>query len=449
MIQNKRVLLIDGSAAATELAQKLVRHGYFCELAPSVSVGVAIASRCRCDILLCDAVIAMEHECRMFDQVAKTFPRLPIIVLAAEGVVADAVSAIQRGAFQYLPKSVDLSDLHQHIRHAIALCEEPEVFRPLAYIGADELVHESAAMEQLMDGIARVALSTAALLIVGESGTGKERVARAVHEAGPTRMRPFVVVNMTAIPEQLLESELFGHVRGAYTGATQARAGLLAEADGGSLLLDEIGDMPKILQPKILRLLQFGEVRPVGSDRTRRIDVRIIAATHRDLDALVREGSFRDDLRYRLSTLVLRVPPLRERPEDIRPLVRQFLLDARARTPSSPVTSISEGALALLEKAAWPGNIRELEGAIERLVVFGRHPVVETDELQVLGGPGGDVATAAGPWTRAEGGHFTLRQMNQRYLDWVLEQTHGDKMRAAKLLDIDVSTLYRWQRAKN
>jgi two-component system response regulator HydG len=185
-----------------------------------------------------------------------------------------------------------------------------------------------------------------------------------------------VAVNTSAIPEQLLESEVFGHVRGSFTGATQARRGVLLEADGGTLLLDEIGDMPIALQPKLLRALQFGEIRPVGGDRIVHVDVRVIAATHRNLDVLVHEGRFREDLRYRLNVIPLVVPPLRDRREDILPLVQQFLQEARARTVTSPVKSISDEAMNVLNQGAWPGNVRELENAIERVVVLGREATI-------------------------------------------------------------------------
>jgi two-component system response regulator HydG len=252
-----------------------------------------------------------------------------------------------------------------------------------------------------------------------------------------------VAVNTSAIPEQLLESEVFGHVRGAFTGATQARRGLLLEADEGTLLLDEIGDMPIGLQPKLLRVLQFGETRPVGSDRIGHVDVRIIAATHRDLNLLVNEGRFREDLRYRLNVIPLVVPPLRDRPEDILPLVTQFLQEARARTRSSPVDSINDEAMELLTRATWPGNVRELENTIERVVVLGRRAVVTAQELAFL-----EHIEPEDSWPRVDSAPISLKQMNQRYLDWVLARTDGDKARAAGILKIDLSTLYRWERAK-
>jgi two-component system response regulator HydG len=450
LIENIRVLIADDDAeGARALGQGLVRQGYFCELARTPAAALAIMARARCDVAICEVRVGSGGELELLDQLKQAYPRVPVIVLTGRGTTAAAVEAIKRGAFQYLVKPCLVDDLHRYIHQAIADREALE----LSFSSGDaaawdgEIVHESVVMEDLLAKIALVALSAAPVLLVGETGSGKERVARAIHARGPRRLRPFVAVNTTAIPEHLLESELFGHVRGAYTGALHARTGLFAEADGGTLLLDEIGDMPRVLQPKILRVLQFGEARLVGSDRTRRVDVRIIASTHRDLNDLVGIGQFRDDLRYRLNTLMLHVPPLRERRQDIALLVRHFLAAARARSPASPVTSFDGAAMLILEQAPWPGNIRELESVVERLVVLGREPTVTPRELSFLySAPPVPLVEA---WPRSSGRHLTLRQMNQRYLDWVLEQTEGDKARAAEALGIDISTLYRWQRAKN
>ncbi|HEY5961880.1 MAG TPA: sigma 54-interacting transcriptional regulator, partial [Polyangiaceae bacterium] len=317
----------------------------------------------------------------------------------------------------------------------------PDLHKTRTALRDDGLVQVSQVMRDLAETIALVARSDAPVLILGETGTGKERVARAIHAGGRRANQPFLAVNTSAIPEQLMESEIFGHVRGAYTGAVQARRGLLAEANAGTLLLDEIGDLPLMLQPKLLRVLQFGEARPVGSDRMGQVDVRIIAATHRNLAELVREGRFREDLHYRLNVIPLVVPALRDRNLDIMPLVEQFLKAAQARNLQSPVTSFSDEAQHILIHANWPGNVRELENAIERLVVLGREAVVTARDLGFLQRlPTQEPSTQGAP--------CTLKQMNQRYLEEVLALTNGDKPRAAAILDIDLSTLYRWERAK-
>jgi len=301
------------------------------------------------------------------------------------------------------------------------------------------VVGTSGAMRDLMDQVGRVAAANAPVLILGESGTGKELIAHAIHAASPRRARSFVAVNASAIPEQLLESEVFGHVRGAFTGATQTRQGLFAEADGGTLLLDEIGDMPLPLQAKLLRVLQLGEVRAVGGDRVRYVDVRIIAATHRDLPTLIREGRFREDLYFRLNVIPLVVPPLRERREDIPHLAQHFLAQARCRTPESPVRSIDAETLESLSRAPWPGNVRELESVVERFVVLGRNDVVRPRDL-ARSSP-----RPAAIWPEQHG-FLTLRRLTRNYVAWVLEQTGGDKTRTAEILGVNLSTLYRWLR---
>ena len=354
----------------------------------------------------------------------------------SDAVVAPSVEHSER-------EPVDLAAHRQDKLRGERTTVRPPSHRTSAPLFDGELVQASPIMRELADSIALVARSNTPVLILGESGTGKERVARAIHAGGSRANQPFVAVNTSAIPEQLLESELFGHVRGAFTGAALARRGLLMEAHGGTLLLDEVGDMPLMLQPKLLRVLQFGEARPIGSDRTGQVDVRVIAATHRDLDVLVREGRFREDLHYRLNVIPLLVPPLRDRREDIMPLVTQFLQEAQDRNHESPVTSISDEAMNLLYQASWPGNIRELENTIERLVVLGREAVVTAGDLAYLKQKAPEDSLHA-----VDEASYTLKQMNQLYLQRVLARTNGDKVRAAEILDINLSTLYRWERAK-
>jgi two-component system response regulator HydG len=383
----------------------------------------------------------------LLDRIRVLDPYLPVIIGTSIGSIAEAVDSMKRGAYQYFAKPFDVNDLADCAVKAMADSRQfRKTTRPPSVgpgVLSGELVHESRVMQQLVESIALVARSNAPVLILGESGTGKERVARAIHAGGSRASQPFVAVNTSAIPDALLESEVFGHVRGAFTGATQARRGLLLEANGGTLLLDEIGDMPIMLQPKLLRVLQFGETRPVGSDRFGQVDVRVIAATHRDLNVLVQEGRFREDLRFRLNVIPLVVPPLRERREDIVALVGQFLEEARERTVESPVRSISDEAMNVLRHAEWPGNVRELENTIERLVVLGREEEVTALDLAFL-----RTKAPVDSWATEQGSLWTLKQMNQRYLDWVLARTEGDKVQAAGILNIDLSTLYRWARAK-
>ena len=304
-----------------------------------------------------------------------------------------------------------------------------------------ELIGRGPAMRVLQTAIDRVAAAGAPVMITGETGVGKELVARAIHARGPRHDGPFVAVNSSSIPQELLEGEVFGHVRGAFTGAALSRRGLMTEADGGTLLLDEIGDMPIALQAKLLRVVQFGDVRPVGSDRTHHVDVRVIAATHRDLPALIRDGRFREDLYFRLNVLPVFVPPLRDRREDIPALAAHFLAEAGKRTPHSALRSIGPAALRRLMEAPWPGNVRELASAIERLVVFGEDEMA-APEIQSV-----PKSAPQLPWSSGEA-TWTLRSLSRAYTDWVLVQTGGDKERTAKILGIDLSTLYRWQRER-
>lgn len=448
MKQSTRILVVDDDAPMAHwLSDCLTREGYACETASSREDALEVVRKLNCDVVVCDVRMNELRDFELLGLLKEVQPQVPVIVGTAASSIEEAVQAVKLGAYQYVPKPFVIGSLVEFVDEAVeASSKVRTTTRPpqaLAGMPSGELVHESVAMRELVQSIALVARSSAPVLIFGESGTGKERVARAIHAGGPRASRPFVAVNSSAIPDSLLESEVFGHVRGAFTGATQARRGLLLEANGGTLLLDEIGDMPIMLQPKLLRVMQFGETRPVGSDRFGHVDVRMIAATHRDLTALVREGRFREDLRYRLNVLPLFVPPLRDRREDIAPLATQFLDEACKRNPESPVRAIDDDAMSLLAQAAWPGNVRELENTIERLVVLGREETITACDLEpVQERPSGE------SWTTMDSVPWTLKQMNLRYLDWVLNRTHGDKVRAAGILNIDLSTLYRWARAR-
>jgi len=451
LMRNKsRVLIVDENVeSALILRDGLTQAGHLCEIASSGDMALIDIRKLVFDIAICNVKMEGQSKFELLEQIGLIQPTLPVIVGGATSSVQEAVAAIRRGAFQYVPKPFDIEQILGIIGQVSADSPQDQratipVGKHVPAVAIGEIVQASPSMRRLVESIGLVGRSNAAVLILGESGTGKERVARAIHAVSSRANQPFVAINSSAIPVQLLESEMFGHVRGAFTGATQARRGLLVEAHGGTLLLDEIGDMPLALQPKLLRVLQFGETRPVGSDRSEHVDVRVIAATHRDLHLLVKENRFREDLRHRLNVIPLVVPPLRDRREDIRPLTQQFLLEARERTITSPVVSINDEAMSVLMRAEWPGNVRELENAIERLVVLGRTSVVTRPDLKFLEDkpPGGE------PWPTTEGSLWTLKQMNNSYLDWVLARTDGDKVRAAGILNIDLSTLYRWERAK-
>jgi two-component system response regulator HydG len=437
-----RVLIAEDRVdVANGLRDVLVSDGYAVEIASNGDAAFERAARSAFDVVICSIHLGEMRNLHLVDQLNGLSPTPPVIVTADEATIGEATRAVERGAHQLVTVAAGPALLRGLVDEVTRGTTQPTTQRP-ATLASSDLVSASPAMQALLDTVTLVAQSNAPVLIHGESGSGKERVARAIHAQSLRNRRAFVAVNAAAIPEQLLESEMFGHVRGAFTGATQSRRGVFDEADGGTVLLDEIGDMPLPLQAKLLRVLQFGEVRPVGSERVHHVDVRVIAATHRDLAELVRVGSFRDDLRYRLDVLKLDVPPLRRRREDIPLLVEHFLQRARARTPGSPVRAVDSAAMTALLEAPWPGNVRELESTIERLVVLGREEVISPRHLA----PAGSVP-AVEPWSVDRHRLMTLREMNQSYLAWVLGQTDGDKVRAARILDIDLSTLYRWQRA--
>jgi two-component system, NtrC family, response regulator HydG len=277
------------------------------------------------------------------------------------------------------------------------------------------------------------------VLISGETGTGKELVALAVHTSGPRADRAFVAVNCAALPEHLLESELFGHARGAFTGASTSRRGLFVEAQEGTIFLDEIGDLPLALQGKLLRVLQSGEVRPVGAEATRTVNVRCIAATHKDLAALVANGQFREDLFFRLDVLRVRVPPLRERGEDIPRLVDHFLRQSLEKSSRSVLGGFEPDALDFLSSCDWPGNVRQLENLIERLVVTASQPLARLEDVKRALGP----ASASDPIPRLLQNPMTLAELEDRYLSGILKLVGGNKVKAAEILGVDPSTIYR------
>jgi two-component system, NtrC family, response regulator HydG len=446
-----RILVVDDHVEMGRMLQEpLTDEGYAVELATGGAEAIRLVRSRRFDALLCD--LRME-EVDGFDVLAASRsvdPEVPVLLMTAFGNVESAVEAMRRGAWHYFTKPFRLDEVLIYLRRALEerrLRAENRVLRQAAAgrSGLGALVGRSAAMRGLYELIEHVAHSPAPVLLRGESGSGKELVARALHTEGARAAEPFVAVNCTALPHALLESELFGHVKGAFTGATTARRGLFVEADKGTLFLDEIGDMPSELQAKLLRVLEDGEVRSVGADASRTVDVRIVAATHQELEARVREGRFRADLFYRLNVVTLRIPPLRERREDIALLVEHFIARARARNPRSKVVGFAPEVVAALGAMPWPGNVRELENLVERLVVLVPRETVELAELR-LHAPA--ASPEAHPLALAQEGLWPLRQLESEYISWVVARCGGNKTRAAELLGIDVSTIHRREREK-
>jgi len=445
----RTVLIVDDHVEmAKVVADRLKDDRWQCRVADSGRAAIEALDKEVPDLVITDLRMADVDGLDVLDAVRATAPEIPVIIMTAFGAIESAIEAMRRGAWHYIAKPVRMDEIALQANRAYEHRSLRVVNRQLREerrAGLDALVGKSAAMRALYTLIERVALSTAPVLVRGESGTGKELVARALHAAGPRKDRPFLAINCTALPESLLESELFGHTRGAFTGATSARPGLFVEAGGGTVFLDEIGDMAPALQAKLLRVVQQGEIRPVGSDESRPIDVRLIAATHQDLESRVATGAFRQDLYYRLDVVPLVVPPLREHAEDIPLLVEHFLASAQGRNPHSPVARIAADAIAALVRYPWPGNVRELENLVERLVVVATAPEIGLGELAAIApAVHGNQERFSLPRDRIA----TLRDLEEEYITWAIERCGGNKTRAAELLGIDPSTLHRRQKAK-
>ncbi|MDH5285457.1 MAG: sigma 54-interacting transcriptional regulator [Betaproteobacteria bacterium] len=376
------ILLVDDDPDLLRLiGLRLTSAGYRVRTAESGELALAALAVTRPAAVITDLRMPGIDGMQLFEAIHRQHPTLPVIILTAHGTIPDAVSATQRGVFGFLTKPFDSQELLQKVAAALKLSgDDGEVANSSSEWRAG-FVTRSPKMEDLLRQARLVADSDASVLIYGESGTGKELLARAIHKASPRAERPFVAVNCGAIPAELLESELFGHARGAFTGAVQAHKGLFQTADTGTLFLDEIGDMPLPLQVKLLRVLQEGEVRPVGSTQSIPVDVRVISATHRDLEAQRAAGLFREDLYYRLNVVSLRLPPLAERREDIPVLATHFLRKLAERY-RKPLPTLAPDAMALLIAAPWPGNVRQLLNVLEQATALTTTAVIPGSVVQ-------------------------------------------------------------------
>jgi two-component system response regulator HydG len=448
-MSNHRILVVDDHLEmARTIADYLSQHGMQAHAVASAEEALAALGRESFDALLTDLRMKGMDGLDLLEAAHRVDPELPVVVMTAFGGIDSAVESIQRGAYHYVTKPFKLEVVRLLLERACRerdLKNENRRLRQAVDDRYGDMLGKSEPMQALFALLERVAQVASPALVLGETGTGKELVARALHQAGPRRSGPFVAVNCAAVPETLLESELFGHTRGAFTGATQARRGLFLDADGGTLLLDEIGELSPPLQARLLRVLESGELRPVGSDAVRTVDVRVVAATHRPLSDLVHGGEFREDLYFRLKVLPIAIPPLRERGDDIPLLADHFLARARARLPQARARSFAADAVAALLAHPWPGNVRELAHLIERLAV--------TTDREIIDGP--TVRTMLelpAPGSGQPFGAFeplpALRDLEQRYIDHVLEKTGGNKTRAAEILGIDPSTLHRRGKTK-
>ena len=395
-----------------------------------------------CDVILQDVRMPDLDGLQMLDRLCKRWPEIPVVIMTAHGTIDDAINAIKQGAYDYItkpfPKEKLLGMLERLLDHR-RLARENQLLREELQRGSgvsDAIIFRSVAFREVYDLTLQVAESDANILIMGESGTGKELIAGALHRNSPRRDKPFVSLNCAALSDTLLESQLFGHVRGAFTGAVMNQKGLLEEADGGTLFLDEIGDVSPAVQAKLLRVTQEKDFIVLGSTRTRKVDVRFVAATNKDLMNEVREGRFREDLYYRLNVISINLPPLRERRDDIEPLARHFL-KASTHRMKKEVRGIDDDALQALLQYDWPGNVRELENVMERAVILARNGTI-TVGLLPLGARRETfpVATHVAPL-------IALDEIERQHITSILKETGFHKSHAAEILGISRKTLDR------
>ncbi len=429
------LLVVDDDADMLRLlTMRLTAAGYRVTAVTSAEAALTQLHIERPQLVLSDVRLPGRDGLALFDDIRQQHPSLPVILLTAHGTIPDAVEATERGVFTYLTKPFDGKGLLDKIAQALALSAPANPARrgsPEAW--QNQIISRSSRMAEALAEARMVAQSDASVLLRGESGTGKELLAQAIHQAGARASKPFIAVNCGAIPEALLESELFGHVKGAFTDAVANHKGLFQAADGGTLLLDEIGDMPPALQVKLLRVLQERVVRPLGSSQSIPVDVRIISATHRDLDAAMAEGQFRADLYYRLNVVTLTLPPLSDRREDIPLLANHFLLKLAAKYDKR-LSGFAPEALKALTTAAWPGNVRQLYNVVEQVCALSTTPLVPLALVQrALRSPSVQVLTFA-----------EARQHFERdYLVGLLKLTDGNVADAARLADRNRTEFYR------
>jgi DNA-binding NtrC family response regulator len=438
------ILVVDDDAdQRASLKEDLEHEGFAIELAAGGRAGLERVKRGGIDLVVSDVKMPDLDGLDLLREVRAIDPSLCVIIITGFGSIDTAIRAVKLGAYDYLPKPFETDHLLLLIDKALGeRALRSEVVRLREEVNRrdrlDNLIGRSPAMQEVFGLIRRMANSQASVLVTGDSGTGKELVARAIHAHGPRKARPFVAMNCAAIPETLLESELFGYARGAHSTANADRDGLFVEANGGTLFLDEIAEMPLRLQPKLLRVLQDGEVRPLGTNKVERVDVRVIAATNRDLTAHLREGHLREDLYYRLNVVQIHLPPLRARGEDVLPLAEHFLARSAGRA-GKLLRGFSESAKKVMLSYTFPGNVRELENVVERAVALAEGEQIGPEDLPPVMRERKSqdrLATAV-----AQG--LTLDQLEREFIERVLESEGGNKTRAALRLGLDRKTLYR------
>lgn len=433
------ILVVDDSPRTREVLERnLLADGHEVVTAASVSAALAILAKGAVDLVVTDMRMPGGDGMELVRHVRDHCRGTGVIMVTGFATVGGAVSAMREGVDDYLPKPFSDEELRHAVRTAIdKLRLRREVGSPGQVESPDGLIGTSPAMQSVYRLIARAAGASVPVLVTGESGTGKELVARAIHYRGPRASATFLAVNCAAIPESLIESELFGHTKGAFSGATGARDGFFVAADGGTLFLDEVAELSPIAQAKLLRVLQEKTVQAVGSDQPRTVDVRVIAATNKDLESLARAGKFREDLFFRLHVLPIELPPLREREGDVILLFRHFLATA-AQQDSTPEPRPTEAAIEALRRYSWPGNVRELQNLAQRLVIFAEAGVIDTVDLPTVMRY---VATSSSPTGTSAGPHRSLREVEREHILAVLESVGGNKTKAAAILGIDRKSL--------
>jgi len=438
-----RILVVDDDEITCNLLEEVLgKEGYAVDRALNGQEAIVKGERGPYDVVLTDIKMIGLDGMEVLRAYRQKNPETIIIMMTAFGSIETAIRAIKEGAYDYVSKPFKLDEIKLTIRRSLdqkRLLEENLLYRQelITKYKFENIVGRSPRMLQVYKTIARVAESRATVLIVGESGTGKELVARAIHYNSARASKPFVAVDCGSLAETLLESELFGHVRGAFTGAVTSKKGLFEEADGGTCFLDEVGDISLAMQAKLLRVLQEHEIKRVGETEPVRIDVRIVAATNKNLEQLVAERKFREDLFYRLNVVSIRLPSLRERLEDL-PLLADHFLRKYAGENEKLVPRISTEALDLMVNYLWPGNVREMENVLERAVTLSHHSVILPEDLprRLRGEP-------SAAHIKSLPSHIPLSELEKLYIQKVLEETGGNKKKAADILGIDRRTLYR------
>ncbi|NNE66845.1 MAG: sigma-54-dependent Fis family transcriptional regulator [Pyrinomonadaceae bacterium] len=441
--KNNVLVVEDEELMRRILRELLEKEGYEVLSADSAESALEVFAENRVDATLTDIKMSGMDGLQLLDSIKAIDENAIVIIMTAYSSVDSAVAALRKGAYDYVTKPFVNEDLIQTVRNALRtkqlFNENRALKRELGKrFSFSEIIGKSDALQSVFRIVEKVAATDASVLIQGESGTGKELVARSIHHHSPRSDSPFLAVNCGALPAELLESELFGHLKGSFTGAQSDRKGLFRSAGNGSLLLDEVGEMPLPLQVKLLRALQEQEIRPVGSSRSFPFDARVIAATNKDLEKEVQEDNFREDLYYRLNVIEVNIPPLRQRREDIPLLIRHFLAKA-AGAQDGREKPISDRAMAALANYSWPGNVRELQNAVERAFILSDEEI-DLDHLT------NRIKSDSGPGYRSndpETYRPTLEETERRYIQEVLAAVNNDKAGAARILGIDLSTLYR------